>query len=65
MAKYQRLQVTREELEKLEQGYSPCAVCKEWDDGVVIAGLAGNLLLLLEQIDFWFMDSGYGLRKDI
>ena len=63
MAKYQRLQITREELEKLEQGYPPCEVCKDWDDETVISGLAGNLLLIIEQIDFWFRVEGYGINE--
>ena len=60
--KYQRLQVTREELEKLEQGYPVDEVCDEWDYETVIQGLAGNLLLIIDQIDFWFREDGYGLH---
>ena len=61
MAKYQRLQVTREELEMLEQGYPPSEICEDWKDAAtIIPGLAGNLLLIIDQIDFWFFEEGYG-----
>ena len=63
MAKYQRLQVTREQLEMLEQGYPPCEVTGAWDFERVIQGLAGNLLLIIEQIDFWFRVEGYGIDE--
>ena len=65
MAKFQRLTVTREELDKLEQGYPEEEICNEWDCEAVIQGLAGNLLLIIDQIDFWYREEGYGLLKDI
>jgi hypothetical protein len=63
MAKYQRLQITREELLKLEQGYPPEEVCKDWDCATVNEGLAGNLLLIIEQLDFILFEKGYGIDE--